>query len=44
MQKQNENSQTVTYKIIFIDSVRFMASLLSSLTDHDNLTTGLHKD
>ena len=38
--KRNENDKKVTYKIKFIDSVRFMAVSLSSLTDNlaDRLT------
>ena len=33
---------TITYKIKFIDSVRFMPSSLSSLAD--NLSEGLHNN
>ena len=40
-QKQNGNVKTMTYKIKFIKSVRFMASLLPSLVD--NLAARLHK-
>ena len=36
-----ENGKTMKYKIRFIDSVRFMASSISSLTD--KLAEGLHK-
>ena len=36
------NGKTITYKINFIDSFRFMSSSLSSLLD--NLSEGLHKD
>ena len=32
----------ITYKIIFIDSVRFMATSLSKLVN--NLTEGIHSD
>ena len=37
--KEPENRKTITYKMKFIDSVRFMPSLLSSLAD--NLSEGL---
>ena len=37
----NESAATISYKIRFIDSARFMASLLSNLVD--NLTKGIHK-
>ena len=37
-----ENNKTITYKIKFIDSFRFMSSSLSSLAD--NLSQGLHND
>ena len=40
IEKETENIKTVTYKITFIDSVRFMASSYSSLGD--NITKGLH--
>ena len=40
--KEPENRQTITYKIKFIDSVRFMSSLLSSLVD--NLSEGRHNN
>ena len=39
MQKQNKNGKIVSYKIKFIDSIRFMASLLSRLAD--NFAKGL---
>ena len=34
IKKQTENSKTITYKIKFIDSIGFMASLRSSVTDN----------
>ena len=37
----NESVETVSYKIKCIDSVRFIASSLSSLVD--NLAEGIHK-
>ena len=37
-----ENNKTITYKINFIDSFRFMSSSLSSLVD--DLSEGLHND
>ena len=37
----NESVVTVSYKIKFIDSARFMTSSLSNLVD--NLTEGIHK-
>ena len=37
----NENVVTISYKIKFIDSARFMATSLSNLVD--NLTEGIHK-
>ena len=40
MEKENENGKTMTCKIKFIESVRILASSLSSLTD--NLAKGLH--
>ena len=42
IQKYNEYDVVITYKIKFIDVVRFMASSLS--TAADNLTEELHKD
>ena len=41
IKKENENGKAVTYEIKFIDSVRSVASLLSSLPD--NLSERLHK-
>ena len=41
IKKENKNGMTVTYKIKFIDNIRFMASSLSSLPD--NFVEGLHK-
>ena len=40
IQQQKENDKKITYKMKFIDSVRFMTSLLSSLAD--NLAERLH--
>ena len=40
--KEPENRKTITYKIKFIDSVKFMPSSLSSLAD--NLSEGLHNN
>ena len=40
IKKELGNSKTITYKIKFIDSFRFMPSKLSSLVD--NLREGLH--
>ena len=40
--KELDNGKTITYKIKFIDSFRFMSSSLSSLAD--NLSEGLHSD
>ena len=40
--KEFENGKTITYKIKFIDSFRFMSSSLSSLAD--NLSEGLHNN
>ena len=37
----NESVVTISYKIKYIDSARFMATLLSNLVD--NLTEGIHK-
>ena len=37
---EKENGKTITYKIKFIDRVRFVSSLLSKLDD--NLNKGLH--
>ena len=37
----NESVVTISYKIKFIGSARFMASLLSNLAD--NLAEGIHK-
>ena len=37
----NESVVTIAYKIIFIDSAKFMATLLLYLVD--NLTEGIHK-
>ena len=37
-----ENDKAVTYNIRFIDSLRFMLSLLSSLAD--NFVEGLHNN
>ena len=39
--KKKKNCETATYKIKFIDRVRFVVSSLSSVTD--NLAEGLHK-
>ena len=36
-----ESVETISYKIKFIDSVRFMGTSLSNLVD--NLTEGIHK-
>ena len=33
LKKINENGKPITYKLIFIDSYRFMATSLSNLTD-----------
>ena len=40
--KKHGNCKTITYKIKFIDSFRFMSSPLSNLVD--NLSEGLHSD
>ena len=37
----NESVESISYKIKFIDSSKFFASLLSNLVD--NLTEGIHK-
>ena len=37
----NKSVETISYKIKFIDSMRFMATSLSKLAD--NLTEGIHK-
>ena len=37
----NESVKTISYKIKFIDSARFMTSSLSNLVD--NLVEGIHK-
>ena len=37
----NESAETVSYKIKFIDSMRFIGTSLSKLVD--NLTEGIHK-
>ena len=37
----NKTDETISYKVKFIDNVRFMARLLSNLVD--NLTEGIHK-
>ena len=42
IQKENENGMAATYKITFIDSVRFMENSLSNLAD--NLYERFHKD
>ena len=42
MKKELDNSKTITYKIKFIDSFRFMSSRLSSLAD--NLAEGHHNN
>ena len=42
IQKELANGKTVTYKIKFVDSVRFILSPLSSLAN--NLPEGLYKD
>ena len=42
IKKEPHNGKSITYKIKFIDSFRFMPSSLSSLVD--NLSEGLHSD
>ena len=42
IKKQLDNGKTITYKIKFMDSYRFMPSSLSSLVD--NLSEGLHSE
>ena len=42
IKKQHDNGKTITYKIKFIDSFRFMSSSLSNLAD--SLSEGLHSD
>ena len=42
IKKQLDNGKTITYKIKFIDSFRFMSSSLLNLVD--NLSEGLHSD
>ena len=42
MKKELHNGKSVTYKIKFIDSFRFMSSSISILVD--NLSEGLHSD
>ena len=40
IKKELDNSKTITYKLRFIDSFRFMSTSLSSLVD--NLSKNLH--
>ena len=40
--KELDNGKTITYRLKFIDSFRFMSTLLSSLID--NLSEKLHSD
>ena len=42
IKKGLENGKSITYKITFIDSFRFMLNSLSSCVD--NLSEGLHSD
>ena len=42
IKKELDNGKTITYKINFIDSFRFMSSSLSNLAD--NLSERLHSD
>ena len=42
IKKELDNSKTITYKLKFTDSFRFMLTLLSSLAD--NLSEKLHSD
>ena len=42
IKKQPDNGKTVTYKLIFIDSFKFMSTSLSILVN--NLSKGLHDD
>ena len=42
IKKELDNSKTVTYKLKFIDSFRFMSTSLSSFVD--NLSEKLHSD
>ena len=42
IKKELDNDKSITYKIKFIDSFRFISSSLSNLVD--NLAEGLHSD
>ena len=42
IKRELDSGKTITYKIKFIDSFRFISSSLSSLVD--NLSEGLHSD
>ena len=42
IKKELDNDKTITYKLKFIDSCRFMSTSLSKLAD--NLSDRLHKD